>query len=183
MLQKLSSVIILFAVATVASIIISIVPISYLENIISRQLETISVKITRSDVWNFRLFSITAYTSYATFETTFDKYGAKAKFYVEGLSYRLISGNNYCNKVIANIYIDDPNLIKDVILDALGDRGIAPEAVDLCPAGNPRANEMLKHITGNLFPELFHKLRAFRPGADHTHVTLQYVKELWEFIQ
>ena len=78
-----------------------------------------SVKVVNSDVWNFRLFGVMAYTSYASFETTFDKYDAKAKFYVEELSHNLISGNNYCNKIIANIYIDNPNLIRNTMLDVL----------------------------------------------------------------
>ena len=119
MLQKLFSIIICFAIFIVASIIISIIPISYFGNIISKQLETMSVKIVNSDVWNFRLFGLSVYTSHASFETTLDKYGATAKFYVEELSHNLINGNNYCNKIIANIYIDNPNLIKDTILDIL----------------------------------------------------------------
>ena len=122
MLQKLFSIIIFFAIFIVASIIISIIPISYFGNIISKQLETMSVKVVNSDVWNFRLFGVMAYTSYASFETTFDKYDAKAKFYVEELSHNLISGNNYCNKIIANIYIDNPNLIHQALyfLSSLG---------------------------------------------------------------
>lgn len=119
MLQKLFSIIIFFAIFIVASIIISIIPISYFGNIIAKQLETMSVKVVNSDMWNLRLFGVSAYTSYASFETTFDKYNAKAKVYVEELSHNLISGNNYCNKIIANIYIDNPHLIQDATLDIL----------------------------------------------------------------
>ena len=119
MLQKLFSIIIFFAIFIVASIIISIIPISYFGNIISKQLETMSVKVVNSDVWNFRLFGVSAYTSYASFETKLDKYGATAKFYVEDISHKLISGDNYCSKIIANIYIDNPTLIQDAMLDIL----------------------------------------------------------------
>ena len=120
MLQKLFSIIISFAIFIVVSIIISIVPISYFGDTISKQLETMSIKVINSDVWNFRLFGLSSYTSYASFEAKIEKYNTSVKLYVEELSHKLISGNNYCNKIIADVYIDNPSVIKDAISEVLG---------------------------------------------------------------
>lgn len=38
-------------------------------------------------------------------------------------------------------------------------------------------------VAGHVLQELAHKVRAFRPGADHAHVTLQNVDELRQFIE
>jgi hypothetical protein len=99
MLQKLFSIIIFFAIFIVASIVISIVPISYFGNTISKQLEDLSIKMVDSDVWNLRIFGISSHTSYVNFEKQYDKYNTKAKIYITDLSHKLISGNNYCDKL------------------------------------------------------------------------------------
>ena len=119
MLQKLFSIIIFFAIFIVASIVISIVPISYFGNTISKQLEDLSIKMVDSDVWNLRIFGISSHTSYVNFEKQYDKYNTKAKIYITDLSHKLISGNNYCDKITADIYIDNPEIMKDAVLDML----------------------------------------------------------------
>ena len=73
--------------------------------------------------------------------------------------------------------------IIDIIPDPLRDRGVAPQVIHLCPAGDSRPHQVLEHIAWDLFLELFHIERDLRPRPDEAHISLQNVPELGKLIQ
>lgn len=72
--------------------------------------------------------------------------------------------------------------IPDVVLDALVDRGVAAEAVDLSPAGHARADLMFDHVARDFFLKHLDELGAFRSRADEGHLAGKDVEELRELV-
>ena len=72
--------------------------------------------------------------------------------------------------------------VPDVVLDALVDRGVAAEAVDLGPAGHARADLMLDHVARDFFLKHLDELGALRTRADEGHLAGEDVEELRELV-
>src|SRR2546421_11630241 len=64
-----------------------------------------------------------------------------------------------------------------VVLDPLLDRGLAPPAVDLRPAGDARLHFVAEHVAGHPPSELLDEARAPRARALEAHLTAQDVAE------
>ena len=73
--------------------------------------------------------------------------------------------------------------IIDIISNALRDRGVSPQTVDLRPSGYAGAYEMLEHVAGHLLLEAFDKEGDFGSRPDQAHIAFQHIPELGEFIQ
>src|SRR5581483_9473326 len=52
----------------------------------------------------------------------------------------------------------------------------------LGPAGDARLHRMAADVVGNLFGQLFNKVRALGTRADKAHVTLQHIENLRQLI-
>src|SRR5687767_9583555 len=66
----------------------------------------------------------------------------------------------------------------EVVLDPLLERGVAPPAVDLRPAGDAGFHFVTQHVLRNAMLELLDEERTLGTGADDGHVALQDVPEL-----
>src|SRR5512136_755269 len=85
-----------------------------------------------------------------------------------------------------NLDIEEERPILDIpqiVLGALADRGVATQAIDLCPAGHPRLLFVALHIAWNRTLELLDIDRALWPRSDQAHVADQYVNQLRQFIK
>ena len=72
--------------------------------------------------------------------------------------------------------------VPDVILDALVDRGVAAEAVDLGPAGHAWTDLMLDHVAWDLLLKHLDELGALRSRADEGHLAGEDIEELRELV-
>ena len=70
-----------------------------------------------------------------------------------------------------------------VPLDAVGDRGLAAQAVDLGPAGDPGLDAVAVLVAGDVARELAHVLGALGPRADEAHVAAQHVEQLGQLVE
>ena len=61
--------------------------------------------------------------------------------------------------------------IVQIAVDAHADRSVTTIAIDLCPAGDTRADLMLDHIAWNFFFKLLYEKWPFRSWTDKTHIS------------
>src|SRR5579859_4477624 len=86
---------------------------------------------------------------------------------------------------------DDPQVeaqrpVLDVVvvpLDPVGDRGLAAQAVDLGPAGDPGFDPVAVLVAGYLAHEALDELGPLRPRPDQAHVAAEHVQQLGELVQ
>src|SRR5512132_2009168 len=60
--------------------------------------------------------------------------------------------------------------VVEIVLDALLDRGVAPEPVDLCPAGEPGLDLVPQHVLRDPRLKLVDEERPLGPRPDQAHV-------------
>ena len=73
--------------------------------------------------------------------------------------------------------------VVEVVLDTLLERGVSAPSVHLCPARDSRLHFVPKHVLGNLSFELAHEHGPFGPRSDETHIPLEDIVELWDFVE
>src|SRR3989442_1713867 len=73
--------------------------------------------------------------------------------------------------------------IVEVVLDPLLDRGAAPPAVDLRPAGDARLHLVAEHVAGHPPAELLDEAWALGARADEAHLAPQDVPELGQLVE
>src|SRR5712692_8736110 len=71
----------------------------------------------------------------------------------------------------------------EVVFDAFRNRGIAAQAIHLCPAGNPRLQEMSHIITFDFLAKPVHEKRTFGSRPDQAHIPAKDIPELGELVQ
>src|SRR6266481_651495 len=71
----------------------------------------------------------------------------------------------------------------DVVLDALLERGIAAEPVDLRPAGDTRLHLVAQHVAGHGLPEPLDEDRSLGARPDDAHLPTQDIHELRQLVQ
>lgn len=90
----------------------------------------------------------------------------------------------YCHPEYFQVKAERPVLdVIKVIFKPLINRGILPESMYLCPSCNTGFDFMPEHVFGYFFPEFFDKNRPFRTRSHQTHLPLQNIDELGNFIQ
>ena len=97
--------------------------------------------------------------------------------YGEGTSFEKCKEYNLDIQPYAPVF----NVIK-VIFDSFSYGCVSAVTIHLSPAGKSRANLMFHHISRDFFSEFLYKKRPLRSWSHKTHVTLQYVEKLWQFI-
>src|SRR5205814_6714334 len=73
--------------------------------------------------------------------------------------------------------------VVEVALDPLVDRRVAPPAVDLRPAGDPRLDLVTEHVAGHPAAELLDEARALGARPDQAHLPQQHVPQLWQLVE
>src|SRR5207253_6640442 len=73
--------------------------------------------------------------------------------------------------------------VVEVVLDALLERRIPAQAVDLRPAGHARLDLVAQHVARDLASELVDEERPLGPRSDEAHLTTENVKELRQFVE
>src|SRR5262249_12340338 len=73
--------------------------------------------------------------------------------------------------------------VVEVVLDALLERRVASEPVDLRPPREPRLDLVAQHILRDPRLELGDEDRALRPRADEAHLARQHVPELGQLVE
>ena len=68
------------------------------------------------------------------------------------------------------------------MIDSFLNRSVTTISIYLRPTGNPRTNLMFNHIPRHFLFELFYKIWPFRPWPNYGHITFQYIKKLWQFV-
>src|SRR5579875_1958712 len=82
--------------------------------------------------------------------------------------------------------VESERPVEDVVvipLDAVGNRGLAPQAVDLRPAGDPRPDPMAILVADDLEREPRDVLGAFGTRPDEAHVAAEHVEQLGKLIE
>ena len=69
------------------------------------------------------------------------------------------------------------------MLDAVGNGGIAAQAVDLRPAGHAGARDVAGHVVADIVFELLDKMGALRARAHEGHIAHQHIPELGQLIE
>ena len=72
--------------------------------------------------------------------------------------------------------------IVNVVADALLNRGVAPQAVDLGPTGDTGTDLMLHHIQRDLFFKLLNIMWDLRPGSHQAHIPLEDIEQLGQLV-
>ncbi len=79
---------------------------------------------------------------------------------------------------------DGPVLdVVEIVLDPLFQGGIASPAIDLSPPRQTCLDLVAEHVIGNVVFKFLDQLGPFRPRSDETHLPLQDIEELRQFIQ
>src|SRR5450759_4507308 len=73
--------------------------------------------------------------------------------------------------------------VVEVVLDPLGEAGVAAPAVDLRPAGHAGADAVAQHVLRKLLLEFSDELRPLRAGPDEGHLPPQDIDELRQLVQ
>src|SRR6266852_3741707 len=73
--------------------------------------------------------------------------------------------------------------VVEVTLDPPLDRRVAPPAVDLGPAGDPRLHLVAEHIARHAPPEFLDEARALRARPHEAHLAAQHVEELRQLVE
>src|SRR5262245_3955215 len=73
--------------------------------------------------------------------------------------------------------------VLEVELDALLERGVAPQPVDLRPAGHAGLHLVPQHVAGDGPAELLDEEWALRSGTDDAHLAAQDVHELGQLVE
>src|SRR5215470_9210543 len=73
--------------------------------------------------------------------------------------------------------------VLDVVLDALLERGVAAQAVDLGPTGDPRLHLVAEHVAGHGLAEPLDEDRPLRTRPHHAHLAAQHVDELGQLVE
>ena len=75
--------------------------------------------------------------------------------------------------------------MRDVVvvpLDALGERSLPAQAVDLRPAGDPRLDAVAVVVADDVLVEQLDELRALGAGPDQAHLAAQDVQQLRQLV-
>src|SRR5207302_10757253 len=73
--------------------------------------------------------------------------------------------------------------VEQIVLHALPDGGVAAPTVDLGPTGDAHLQAMTTVVRRHLVEEFCDKARALGPRPDKTHITLQNIEKLGQFVQ
>src|SRR5690349_12064140 len=73
--------------------------------------------------------------------------------------------------------------VVEVVFDPLLDRRVAPPAVDLRPAGDPRLDLVAEHVAGHTAPELLDEARTLGTRTDEAHLASEHVDELRQLVE
>src|SRR6266705_888189 len=73
--------------------------------------------------------------------------------------------------------------VEQIVLHTLPDGGVAAPAVDLGPTRDTHPQAMTTVVPRHFVEEFCDKARALGPWPDNTHITLQNVKKLGQFVQ
>src|SRR3954469_19718702 len=85
-----------------------------------------------------------------------------------------------------DLEVEPQRPVVDVVvveLDAIGDRTLTSQALDLRQARDPGADAVTLGVAGQVRLEHLHVLRALRARADEAHLTTGDVEELWQLVE
>src|SRR4051812_41013591 len=85
-----------------------------------------------------------------------------------------------------DLEVEPQRPVVDVVvveLDAISDRTLASQALDLRQARDPGADAVTLGVACQVRLEHLHVLRALRARADETHLTTGDVEELWQLVE